>query len=303
MAGYTASNPRELKDIILRRMGAPIVNVELTEEQVFDCIDRSIELFTDYHPDGVNRSFTIVRLSAEEASTGIIKFDTPIYAITKVLQTGGMTAGFGGTTYTWFTDFVNSLAGGSGGSCNQTLMPGGADLTSYYLFSSYYNMLQDMLNPLDDYWYNSTDRTMMIVGEHYEGEIMVFESWINSSMLINESSVGVIGRGHASIGGGTSVDPLAEWNDPGEGLKRDNYIGNPELYSEQGVFNVRWVKDYATCLSKELNASILRRHQGLQLPGGVTIDGQTMLQEAMEERERLREELLQLTEPLPILYG
>ena len=42
MATNTARNPKELKDVILRRLGAPIINVELTEDMIYDCIQREI---------------------------------------------------------------------------------------------------------------------------------------------------------------------------------------------------------------------------------------------------------------------
>nr|DAF95453.1 MAG TPA: neck protein [Myoviridae sp. ctCo31] len=43
------SNPRQLKDLILRRLGAPVINIEITEEQIYDCIYRALELYGEYH--------------------------------------------------------------------------------------------------------------------------------------------------------------------------------------------------------------------------------------------------------------
>ncbi|WWS25364.1 hypothetical protein vBKpnAMK6_00422 [Klebsiella phage vB_Kpn_AM_K6] len=68
-------------------------------------------------------------------------------------------------------------------------------------------------------------------------------------------------------------------------------------------YNNRWVKDYATALTKKLWGEILFKHQGLQLAGGVTVDGQTLKVEAQEEIERLREELDLLDPGCPILLG
>lgn len=49
MSGYNSQNPKELKDVILRRLGAPIINVELTPDQIYDCIQRALELYGEYH--------------------------------------------------------------------------------------------------------------------------------------------------------------------------------------------------------------------------------------------------------------
>ena len=41
----------------------------------------------------------------------------------------------------------------------------------------------------------------------------------------------------------------------------------------------------------------------MSLPGGVTIDGQTMYQEATEEIADLRQELKEIEQPLGIVFG
>ena len=41
---YNTYNPKTLKDAILRRLGAPVINVEVTEDQIYDCIQRALEL-------------------------------------------------------------------------------------------------------------------------------------------------------------------------------------------------------------------------------------------------------------------
>ena len=42
---YNTYNPKTLKDAILRRLGAPVINVEVTEDQIYDCIQRALELY------------------------------------------------------------------------------------------------------------------------------------------------------------------------------------------------------------------------------------------------------------------
>ncbi|AFQ22637.1 T4-like phage head completion, neckhetero-dimeric protein [Stenotrophomonas phage IME13] len=71
---YTTNNPLELKDAILRRLGAPIVHVEVTEQQVFDCISRALELYGEYHYDGFHKTYATVVLTEEQAKTGVISF-------------------------------------------------------------------------------------------------------------------------------------------------------------------------------------------------------------------------------------
>lgn len=307
MAGYAASNPNELKDVILRRLGAPVINVEVTTEQVFDCISRAIELFIDYHPDGLNRTFLTVNLSETQAANGIIHLDKPIYSVTKVLRAGSNFWTMDGTsTYTWFSDFIRGLSGvGIPGSCNSYhggLMANG-DLSTYYMFMQYQNTMLDLLQPIQDFWYNAVSNTIRVIGNVQPGDLIVMEAWAPSAMLVADSATGVVGNEKWIVGSNDTPDDDAIWDDPYQSLKTGQYVGNPQLYAEQGVYNVRWVKDYATALTRQLQGLILSRHQGMNLPGGVSIDGQSIYQQATDEIARLRDELLQLSEPLPILFG
>ena len=51
-----------------------------------------------------------------------------------------------------------------------------------------------------------------------------------------------------------------------------------------------WLKKYATAKVKYQWGENLSKFQGIALPGGVTLDGQQLKQEAQEEIQRLEEE-------------
>ena len=57
------------------------------------------------------------------------------------------------------------------------------------------------------------------------------------------------------------------------------------------VWNDRWLKAYATAKIKYQWGSNLSKFVGIQLPGGVTLDGPTIKEEAKEELEKLEEQL------------
>jgi hypothetical protein len=56
------------------------------------------------------------------------------------------------------------------------------------------------------------------------------------------------------------------------------------------IYNDMWLKRYATALVKYQWGENLSKFQGIPLPGGVTLDGSQMKQEAQEEIQRLEEE-------------
>jgi len=57
------------------------------------------------------------------------------------------------------------------------------------------------------------------------------------------------------------------------------------------VYGDKWVKKYCTACIKETWANVLRKLKGVQLAGGITLDGDGMFSEAVEEKRQLIEEL------------
>lgn len=79
-------------------------------------------------------------------------------------------------------------------------------------------------------------------------------------------------------------------------LKEDDYIViecfsvvDPLEWSE--LFNNSWLKEYTTALIKKQWGSNISKYSGFQLPSGMTLDGATILQTALQEIEQLEEEL------------
>lgn len=64
---------------------------------------------------------------------------------------------------------------------------------------------------------------------------------------------------------------------------------NPDDY--ESVWNDRWVKEYATALIKRTWGTNLKKFGGVQLPGGVVLNGQTIFDEAAEEIKNLELEM------------
>jgi hypothetical protein len=62
---------------------------------------------------------------------------------------------------------------------------------------------------------------------------------------------------------------------------------NPETYTS--VYNDKWLKEYATALIKQQWGQNLIKFEGMQLPGGVTLNGRQIYDDASNEIEKLRE--------------
>jgi hypothetical protein len=65
-----------------------------------------------------------------------------------------------------------------------------------------------------------------------------------------------------------------------------------------------FMKDYTTALIKEQWGQNLSKFEGMQLPGGVTINGRQLIEDAREELNTLRERMiLEHEEPPMFLVG
>lgn len=308
MSGYVTNNPKELKDAILRRMGAPIINVELTEDQIYDCIQRALELYGEYHFDGVNKAYKVFNVDEKQAIHGVFDLkDDGVFAVTKIVRTnvGSMATMDGSAVYPWFTDFMMGMAGingGLGSGCSKFYGPNamGGDLGYFAQLMSYRTTMQDMLNPLPDFWYNSANGQLKVTGNFRAGDVIVVEVYVKSYIDVPDMIGGVAGYAHA--GGCSVVGGIDEiYNNPNSGLSGITAGMGSLRESSQGAYNNRWVKDYAHALCKELNGQILAKHQGMQLAGGVTIDGTRLIEEARIDIERLRDELELLDPPMGII--
>lgn len=215
----------------------------------------------------------------------------------------------GGTVYNWVQDFVQQIFSNNlqSGQCysQSTLTGMGGNLQYYTQMMSSMNLMQDILNPLPEYYYNQQNKQLQVYKNFAEGDLLIIEAYTKSfdddlKFEDNYNKAGtniIVGQYQAHQYTETKYqNPIY--------YKSDEIVQN--LYStsnEQDVFNNRWIKDYATSLVKELWGQILSKHQGMSLPGGITIDGNRLIQEAKEEIEHLREELYQLTLPDMIIYG
>lgn len=73
-----------LQEYILRQLGAPSVSVELTEDQIADCINTSIQQFTEFAYDGELEETVVIEVDG----SGSYKLPDSIQTIIKVARGG-----------------------------------------------------------------------------------------------------------------------------------------------------------------------------------------------------------------------
>tara|TARA_R110002020_G_scaffold158342_3_gene341517 strand:+ start:1113 stop:1862 length:750 start_codon:yes stop_codon:yes gene_type:complete len=71
----------------------------------------------------------------------------------------------------------------------------------------------------------------------------------------------------------------------------DGYaVINPDTYTD--MWSDWWLRRYGTCLIKKQWGENLKKFEGMQMPGGLTFNGQKIWEEATEEQRSLEQEVI-----------
>ena len=244
-----------LKEYALRRLGKPVLEVNVADDQVADALDYTIEKFQEYHYGGSERMYMKHQFTAED----ITRFQADIE------ETGSDTLQAGNTgtvfktqsNYLIMPDHIRSVNGiftfQDKGTANmfdiryQLRLNDLFDFTStqfhhYYMIQTHLSTINFLLEGMKPTRFNAS-----------EGEYVVMECI-------------------------SAIDPA-------------NYTK---------IYNVLWVKDYATSMIKKYWGQNLTKFQNVQLPGGVTLNGEKIYGDAVEELERLEEQLRTTYETPPM---
>lgn len=229
----------------LRKLGDPVVKINVSKEQVDDAIDDALDMFWEYHDDGSSQKFYSHAVTQEEIDSGIIKVPDGTLSVIRLLSLGGagMGAGANGIAtldnlqyYAYFSDLISRIPA--------------QGVSSYVMNVQYLNMIQDIFNAEKLIEFNKHTGTFDINGTRNhmrEGDYIVYES------------VRII--------------------DPEE---------------HPSAWNTEWLKLYATALIKKTWGGNLSKYTQVTLPGGVTLNGDKIIDQAIEEiavlEERLRDE-------------
>lgn len=92
-----------------------------------------------------------------------------------------------------------------------------------------------------------------------------------------------------------------DWNtlNTGEFLLVEAYqVIDPEVFTD--VWGDRWLARYCTALIKRQWGNNLKKYSGMQMPGGITFNGQQIYEEAMEEIKAMEEEMI-INYSLPVM--
>lgn len=237
-----------LREYCLRALGAPVLEINVDDDQLEDRIDEALEYWKQYHYDGIERVYLKHTVTQTDIDNKYIPIADAVYGITRVIP------------------------------ISQTS-------SSKSLFDIQYQLrLHDL--------YDLTS-TSLIYYKNVMSHIALLDMELNGPQMFRFNRLQ--NRLHIDL----------KW---GSDVKVDNIIVceayralDPTEFSK--AWNESWLKKYVTALFKKQWATNIKKFSGIQLPGGVTLDGDKLYDEAIGEIKELEDELQNKSAPLEFFLG
>ena len=254
------STRQELIDYCLRRLGYPVLEVNVDEDQIEDLIDDAIQYFQERHFDGIERMLLkheITKENKETLKTGI------------TTTTANSTVGITTTTFTESQNFIQLPDHVLG---VERVLKMDASTISSGLFNIKY---QIFLNDL--YYYGALDLLNYAMTKTYLEDL--------SRIITPDTQLRFNKKNHRlylDIDFGNLSDDTFIIID---GYRLLDPADAPKIYNDF------WLKKDATSLIKKQWGTNLIKFQGVMLPGGVQLNGRQIYEDAIRELEELEEAL------------
>jgi hypothetical protein len=237
----------EFKDYCLRKLGAPVIQINVDDDQLEDRIDDALAKFWEFHGDGTERKFYIHVFTQGDIDNQFFNVDETVMSILKIYPQANQLADVNLQYQMFITDLMNprNLNGG---------------MHSYVITEQYLSTIDQFFNRERTFQFN-----------RYTNEVRINTDWTQVKV-------------------GDSI------------LFEANINLDPDAYSL--MWNDQWLKAYGTALFKEQWGSNLSKYSGFQLPSGIVLNGDKILDEAKQEIVLLHQELMdQWSLPVDFMCG
>jgi hypothetical protein len=271
------STRQELIDYCKRKLGYPVLEINVADEQIEDLVDDAVQFFQERHFDGVYQTYLKYKITADDINRGkaITTSGVGISTIT-VNETVGLTTSFSYTETGNYLPVPPSVIG-----VNKIFHFDGANSVTNNMFSVKYQLF---LN--DIYYWGSTELLTYAMVKTYLEDIE-FLLTTQKQIRFNKRQ----DRLYIDI----------DWS----GVREGTYLVvdcfrtmDPNDYSR--VWNDSFLKPYLTALIKRQWGQNLIKFQGVKLPGGVELNGRQFYEDAQREIDIIMERMSNTYELPPL---
>jgi sporulation protein YlmC with PRC-barrel domain len=309
----------QFKNYCLRRLGFPVVQINVDDDQIEDRIEDALDFFNDFHYDGLEKMYMKHKITEEDRKrrwiyapdavsfiTGILPFDDSnssinmfdlryqlrlhdLYDFTSVSYVSyeitmqhirSLQLLFSGTPQFRFNRLQNKLFIDE--DWDRKLQVG-----DYIIVECYRKLVPDTVTLTGTVTGSTTSNTILGFGTKFDQEILE-----NDFIQI-----------------GTELRQVRVIESPTEIRIVDTLTSNVNNVSvtvsgNSDVWDNRFLKKYATALIKRQWGENMKKFGGIQMPGGVTLNGKEIYDEAVEEIGKIEEDTFNLNSlPSEIFTG
>jgi len=227
----------KFKEYILRRLGSPVIDINVDDEQIDDRIDDALLKYRDYHFDGMQHVYYPHQLTQTDITNQYVTLPEDFVGVTRIFD---INDSFGAMNLFNIRYQLH---------LNELFNISSVSVTPYVVAMRHIEFLEEVFVGKKPIRYNrNTDRLYI-------------------DMAWNEDT---------QVGQYIMIDGYREVN-PEE---------NPDVWDEP------WLRQYATQLVKRQWGEHLKLYEGMNLPGGVTFNGQKIWDEAQEEIQKLEDTVI-----------
>ena len=265
-----------------RQLGAPVLEINVADEQVEDLVDDAIQYFQERHFDGVVKTYLKYKFTDADIKRGKASMATGKDATGITTETASSTIAGTETTFSWYENSNYIQVPPSVIGVDKIFRFGGSNSISNNMFSIKYQLF------LNDVAFNLGYSGLLsyAMTQTYLSDID-FLLTTDKQIRFNQRQ----DRLYLDI----------DWG----AVNKDEWIVlecfrlmNPNDYSR--VWNDSFLKRYTTALLKRQWGQNLLKFQGVKLPGGVELNGRQIYDDAEKDLEVIREQMSNTYEIPPL---
>ena len=270
---------QELKDYAYRQLGAPVLDINIDDDQADDLMDDAIQFFNERHYNGVEKKYLKHELTQEDIDRGKADGTNGVGIVTTSVNSSSV-SGLGTVTSNWYenSNFIpvpDSVIG------VEKVFKFDSSTISSGMFSIKYQLF---LNDL--YQFNSIDLLQYSMVKTYLEDI--------DFLLTTDKQIRFNQRQDRLY---LDIDWAAE--EAGQYIVLECWRAlDPTAYSQ--IYNDPWLKKYLTALLKKQWGQNLIKFKGVRLPGGIEFNGREIYEDGQREIDTLLEKMTSEYEVPPL---
>ena len=259
---------QELVDYCLRQLGAPVLEINVADEQIDDLVDDALQYFNERHYDGVERMYLKYKVTQNDIDRG--KADSP--GGPGIVTTTGTSSIDGAATTFNFYESSNYIQVPDSVIGIERIFKFDTSSISGGMFSIKYQLF---LNDL--YYFNSVELLQYSMVKSYLEDI--------DFLLTTDKQIRFNKRQNRLY---LDIDWSSQAKDTFFVI--DCYRAlDPTDFSK--VYNDSFLKKYLTSLIKRQWGQNLIKFNGVKLPGGIELNGRQIYDDAEKELQDIKQRM------------